>query len=374
MKAAIISLQSTSSKWTAEAMRKYFETVDDLNLKFIEVNIAAQSEVLYQGKPLPQYDCIYVKGSFRYASILRSVTDILSATNTFMPLSGTAFTTGHDKLLTHLRLARYNVPMPRTYISSTTKAAKEVLQKITFPIIMKIPHGTQGKGVMFAESFAAASSMLDTLDALKQPFIIQEYIETGGTDIRAVVIGDKVVASMQRISQSDEKRSNIHAGGSGEPVELDQKTQKIAIDAARAVGASICGVDILKSVKGPLVIEVNLSPGLQGITKATNKNIADAIAKYLADNTKRMLEHGKKDEASKILDTLGISATAVNKVKQTEISKQTSPKENCIVTNIDFRGSRLLLPEIVTKLSQLTEKQEVTITIQSGKVLIELNE
>ncbi len=362
MKAAIISMQSTSSRWTAEAMKKYFDEVDDLNLKDIEVNVAAQCEALYLGKPIQCYDCIYVKGSFRYASILRSITEIMSQKGVYCPIEGKAFTTGHDKFLTHLELAKHNIPMPKTYISPTVFAAKVILKKMSFPVIMKIPHGTQGKGVVFAESYAAASSMLDTLNALKQPFIIQEYIETGGKDVRAIVVGDKVVAGMQRISTPDEKRSNIHAGGSGLPVSISPRAKKIAIDAAKAIGAEICGVDILEGPTGPLVIEVNLSPGLQGITQATEINVADKIAKYLSEMARSSCDKGMKKETNEIMKTLSMENGAKSKSHPTTI-----------ITNLGERGEKLILPPLVSKISGIDDKKEVTVTVEKGKILIEEN-
>src|SRR3989344_1504061 len=186
-KACVISMGSTSSDWTVEAMKKYFIEVDNLYIKNIQISLEAKEpKVFYQGKELPAYDCIYAKGSFRYADLLRSVTSILSK-KCFMPIKASAFTVGHDKLLTQLKLQNEHIPMPKTYISATTSAAKNILQKMSYPIVMKFPKGTHGKGVMFADSYDSASSMLDALTALRQAFLIQEYVETGGVDTRVIV-------------------------------------------------------------------------------------------------------------------------------------------------------------------------------------------
>ena len=353
MKAAVISQGSKSSQWTAEAMKKYFDEVDLVNVKNIEVNLGGEGEVLYRGEPLKQYDCIYAKGSFRYANLLQSITALLYK-NTYLPIQPRAFTIVHNKLLTHLELQKNRIPMPKTYISPTIDAARTILKKINYPIVMKFPAGTQGKGVMFADSYASASSLLDALGALKQPFIIQEFIESGNVDIRVFVVGDKVVASMMRKAQPAELRANIHAGGEGKACELDRQAKKIALDTARALGAEICGVDLLEGPKGPLVIEANISPGLQGITAATKIDIAGKIAKFLADKTKDFVAGKKKIGAEKIL---------------TEKIGKAEAKE--IITTLDFRGERILLPEVISKITKFNERDNYSIKAEKGKLNIE---
>lgn len=357
MKAALISLGSISSQWTLEAMRTYFEEVADILLKNIEINIGVKSaEVLYEGKPLPSFDCIYAKGSFRYATVLRALTNA-SGKESYMPIASESFTLGHDKLLSHLAMQLHRVPMPTTYLSSSIQGAKKILAKVNYPIIMKFPQGTQGKGVMYAESMASASSMLDALTALRQPFLIQEYIETGGVDVRAIVVGDRVVAAMKRKAVVGEKRANIHAGGVGEAYQPDFYTKKIAVETARAIGADICAVDMLEGPKGPLVIEANLSPGLQGITKATGINVADKIARFLFEKAQAFKEKGTKKETHKIMEDLGIE----NMQKKIEE----------IITHLDFRGERILLPKLATNATQLTDKDEIILKLGKGRITIE---
>ena len=356
MKAALMSLGSVSSQWTSQAMRKYFDSVDDIDVRSVEVHLeGGKLEVLYQGKPLPHFECIYAKGSFRYAQTLRSVTTALYKT-TYMPIKPATFTLGHDKLLTHLVLQLDNIPMPNTYIASSTTAAKKILDTINYPIIFKLPSGTGGKGVMYAESFAAASSLLDTLMTLRQPFIIQEYIETSGEDIRVIVAGEKVIASMKRKAVVGEKRANYHSGGVGIPHTVDSYTQKICLQAAKAIGADICAIDILESIKGPLVIEVNLSPGLQLITKTTGIDVADRIAKYLFERTKSIREAGAKKETGEIM-------------KQINVEKKAGEQQ--IVTNLDFRGERILLPKLATDMTQFSSKDEFVLKVSKGKLVIE---
>jgi len=351
MKAAIVSMGSISSKWTAKAMQKYFKKVDMIDIRDLEVSLGGRkAEILYKGDPLPEYDCIYAKGSFRFSNLLRSITTMLRP-KCYMPIASEAFTSGHDKLLTHIKLQRNNVPMPETYVATTAEAAKSLIKKMNCPLIIKMPSGTHGKGVMVADSHESAASMIDALAMLKQPFILQEFIDTGGTDIRAFVVGDKVVGAMKRTAVKGETRSNIHAGGAGKGVILDRKTQKTAIEAAKAMGVEICGVDILESMRGPMVLEINLSPGLQGITKATKIDIADKIAKYLSEKAKQRTQTKKQETSKKVV-------------------REILPEQE-ILAKLDFRGDRILLPEFVSKLTQFDDEKEVTIKAEKGKLEIE---
>ncbi len=347
MKAAVISMGSISSERTVEEMKKLFDSVDHLNVVDLEVSMLGTSaEILYGGKPLKQYDCIYAKGSGRYANLLRAVATVLGP-ECYTPVKPGAFTIGHDKLLAHLKFQVAKVPMPRTWVVSTSEAAKKILKKAPYPVVMKVPSGTHGKGVMLADSYESASSMVDALALLRQPFLIQEYVETGGTDIRAFVIGEEVVAAMKRVAAPDEKRANLHAGGEGKKAELDERTKHVAVQAAKAVGAEICGVDVLQGPRGPVVIEVNLSPGIQGISKATGINVGTQIAKYLFEKTKETLA-AKKGETMK------------------EIVGET--KE--IITKLDFRNERILLPGIVTKLTKFSEQDDVVIEANKGQLKV----
>ena len=358
MKAAIISLGSVSSKWTIESMKNHFDSVDNLNIKYIEITFSGEkAEILYKGEPLPDYDCIFAKGSFRYANVLKTLTVLLGDT-CYMPIQHHAFTIAHDKLLTQLELQKNNIPMPATYMASTIGAARSILERLNYPIVMKFPQGTQGKGVLFAESFASASSILDALSSLRQPFVIQEYVETGGTDVRAFVIGEKVVAAYERKATVKEKRANIHIGGTGEAIDLDDGTKRLAINAAKAIGTEVCGVDILMSHKGPLVIEINISPGLQGVTEYSGIDVAGKIGKYLYEKTREKYDKEHKETADEIL-------SSIDRVDQEE-----QQEEGNLITTLDFRGSRVLLPEFITKAAQLKDNNNYEFSAKKGEVSI----
>ncbi len=361
MRGGLISLGSTSSEWTAQAMEKYFDEVDMIYIKKLELNFSGEdAEILYEGEPLKDYDCIYAKGSFRYAPLLRSITSLMKD-SCYFPIQPEAFTTVNDKLLTQLELQKHGIPMPQTYLASTVSEGKNILEKVNYPIIMKFPKGTHGKGVMFAETPTSARSMLDALSAMKQPFLIQEFIETrrdmdeGGSDIRAIVVGDEVVAAMRRQADSDEFRANLHSGGKGEEVDLDPYTEKIAVKVAKAMGTDIAGIDLLESVKGPVVIESNYSPGLQGITKVTGVDVADKIAQYLYKKAKERTEVKKRKKHDEIMS---------------EINQDKGEKQK-FITDLDFRGVRILLPEIVTKITGFEDGDNYEITAEDDKLVIE---
>jgi ribosomal protein S6--L-glutamate ligase len=354
MRAAVISLGSKSSLWTIQELEKYFDVVDNINLKHIEVCLGGADSILYNGKPLPKYDCIYAKGSFRYAQVLRAITQELSD-HTYMPISHNAFTTVHDKFLTQLILQKQGIPMPKTYLAASVEAGKQLLEKMNYPIIIKVLQGTQGKGVVFADSHAAASSILDTMD--KQPFLIQEYVDTGGRDTRIIVAGDNIIGAMVRKAKANEERANVHAGGSTEVWNINDESARVAIKTCRALNIEVGAVDLLEGIKGPVVIEANLSPGLQGITAATGENIAGKIAKYLYEKTVEFLKEREPQKTEKLFEELGI---------ESDVKNSNGIKE--IITNLSFRGDKIILPEIVNKIAKFKESDEFAVKIENGKV------
>ena len=270
-----------------------------------------------------------------------------------MPLSAGSFTIGHDKFLTQLSMQKYNVNMPKTYLAGNTSNAKEILKNIHFPAIIKIPSGTHGKGVMFADSMQSAKSLLDTMDVFKQPLIIQEYIETNATDVRALVVGDKVVGCMKRKAAKDELRANIHMGGVGKRYNLNEDGEKMAIRAAKAVKAEVCAIDILESGKQHYIIEVNVSPGIQGLTNATGKDIAGEIAKFLFERTsewKKEHVNGKFKEMVKEFD---------------------DKDEKEISTKLDIKAGIIKLPAEVNKAAGLGVEDSVNIKVRKGKIVVE---
>jgi len=183
-------------------------------------------------------------------------------------------------------LIKKGVPVPKTFLM-TNYRVKEVLDHFTLPVIIKILEGTHGNGVILAETYPSALSTMEALRTAKVKFIVQEYIsESKGADLRVIVIDGQVVAAMKRQSQSNDFRSNLHRGGSSKNSTLTPKEHKVALQAAKALKLGVCGVDILQSNRGPLVLEVNSTPGLEGIEKTTGVNVSEKIITYIERNKK----------------------------------------------------------------------------------------
>lgn len=197
-----------------------------------------------------------------------------------------AIARSRDKLRASQILARKGVGIPVTGFSHVTKMTEDLVNLVGgAPLVIKLLEGTQGKGVILAETQNAAQSVIEAFRELDEYLLVQEFIaEAKGCDIRCFVIGDKVVASMMRRAKDGEFRSNLHRGGKAEAVILSKKEKDTALGAAKALGLNVAGVDIIRSNRGPLVLEVNSSPGLEGIERATQKDVASMIVKYIEEN------------------------------------------------------------------------------------------
>lgn len=198
-------------------------------------------------------------------------------------------TRARNKVRTLQIMARKRIPIPETLFSVNPDNIEEQIKILGgTPVIIKLQEGTQGLGVILAETKKSAKSIIDTFYKMNTSILLQKYIEeSNGEDIRIFVVGNKIVASMKRSSALGEFRSNVHRGGNTEAIEPTTKEQFIALNAVKYLGLGVAGVDIIRSKKGPLLIEVNASPGLQGIEAATGVNIAKEIIKFVEKNAKR---------------------------------------------------------------------------------------
>ncbi len=199
-----------------------------------------------------------------------------------------AITRSRDKLRAHQSLAKHGLGLPATAFAHHPDAVDDVIRMVGGPpLIVKLLEGTQGVGVVLCETRKAAQSVIQAFRGMKAYLLVQEFIkEAAGRDVRCLVVGDKVVAAMVRQGPDGEFRSNLHRGGSATATKISPAERKTAVQAAKALGLRVAGVDILRSDRGPLVLEVNSSPGLEGIERATGKDIADLIVAYVEKHAK----------------------------------------------------------------------------------------
>ncbi len=200
-----------------------------------------------------------------------------------------AITRSRDKLRAHQLLARKGVGQPITSYAHNADATEDLIKSVGgAPLVVKIIESTQGNGVVLAETQKAAESLITAFRGLHANFLVQEFIkEAGGADIRCFVVGDKVIAAMERKAQAGEFRSNLHRGGTAKVIKLKPEERQLAVKAARVMGLDVAGVDILRSAHGPLVIEVNSSPGLEGIEISTGKDVAGAIIEHIEKDSQK---------------------------------------------------------------------------------------
>lgn len=201
----------------------------------------------------------------------------------FSAVKSRGLTDSRDKLRSLQLLSKSGIGMPKTVFTNYSKNVENVIESVGgAPVVIKLLEGTQGLGVVLAENKKAATSVLEAFNGLKARVIVQEFIkESGGADIRAFVVDGKVVGAMKRQGKPGEFRSNLHRGGSAEVIKLTSDEEETAVKAAKALNLGVAGVDMLQSNRGPLVLEVNSSPGIEGIEKATHHDIAGEIIAYL---------------------------------------------------------------------------------------------
>ncbi|WP_452597039.1 30S ribosomal protein S6--L-glutamate ligase [Pontimicrobium sp. MEBiC01747] len=208
--------------------------------------------------------------------------------NVFTTVTSDSILRSRDKLKSLQRLSKAGIGMPKTVFTNYSRDAKEVIKYVGgAPVIIKLLEGTQGLGVVLAETKSAAESVLEAFNGLQARVIVQEFIkEANGADLRALIVDGQVVGAMKRQGKEGEFRSNLHRGGSANIIKLSHEELKLAIQAAKALKLPVCGVDMLQSSRGPLLLEVNSTPGLEGIEKATGRNIAKNIIAFIEKNTK----------------------------------------------------------------------------------------
>ncbi len=271
----------------AAAARRAGHGVSYLNPTRCTIDLSQNgATVLYNGeKIVQQMDCIVPRIG---ASITRHGLTILrqfQAAGIPVLNHSNGIAASRDKLRSLQRFASSELPIPRTAYARGASDLHHCIKNVGGPpVVLKLLQGTQGVGVMRCDTVASAESVIDVLARLHQPIIVQEYIsEANGSDIRAIVVGGRVVATMRRTGRGDDFRSNIHRGGVGEAVSLEPDVERICVQACEVLGLRFAGVDLIESDDGPLLMEVNSSPGLEGIEKATGIDIAAEVIKDIEE-------------------------------------------------------------------------------------------
>ena len=239
--------------------------------------------IRHQGSPLPKIDLIINRPGYVEEPSLHAVTTDALAAAGYKIINGQKLGASKNKLTQHLLLAQAGLPLPRFAIARRPEQALQAAKMIGFPVIVKVAFGTHGKGVFFAADIETLSPIVDYLTIRDgNPVIIEEFIaEAERKDLRAFVVGDQVIAAMERSARADDVRANASLGGVGAAVTLSEQEKQTAIQAAQAFDLTIAGVDMLRSDRGPLVMEVNGNPGSEELERATGIDVAGAIIEYL---------------------------------------------------------------------------------------------
>ena len=292
MKIGILSRDANlySTRRLVEASRKNGHEVHVID--HLKCNILIEKEepqLYYIDRYLEGYDAVIPRIGASVTFYGTAVVRQFEMMGVFTCVKSRGLTDSRDKLRSLQLLSKSGIGMPKTVFTNYSKNVESIIESAGgVPVVIKLLEGTQGLGVVLADGKKAASSVLEAFNGLKARVIVQEFIkESGGADIRAFVVDGKVVGAMKRQGKQGEFRSNLHRGGSAEIINLSKEEEETAIKSAKALNLGVAGVDMLQSNRGPLVLEVNSSPGIEGIEKATHYDIAGEIIAYLERNVNK---------------------------------------------------------------------------------------
>jgi ribosomal protein S6--L-glutamate ligase len=253
---------------------------------YMNINSLA-STVHYDGRALPYFDAVIPRIGSTITAYGTAVVRQFEMTGGFCLNPATAITNSRDKLLAHQLMAMSRLPMPITAFASSPHDTDDLIQMVGGPpLIVKLLYSSQGKGVVLAENKKSAQSVIDAFRNADANFLVQQFVaDAAGQDLRCIILDGKVIATMRRQAPSDDFRANLHKGGTAHTVKITSEERKMAVKAARIMGLKFAGVDILRSAEGPLLLEVNSSPGLEGIEKTTGIDIAGHVMDYIESRT-----------------------------------------------------------------------------------------
>lgn len=288
MKIAILSRgpRLYSTKRLRQACKERGHDVKVLNSLDFSIDVEkGYPDLIYKNRRLPNYDAVIPRIGASITFFGTSIVRQFEQMGVCCLNSSLGITASRDKLFSIQLLARHNLGIPHTLFVRNRDAIVPGIEKIGgAPVVIKLLEGTQGIGVILAETNSVAEAIVETMQSTKQNVLVQKFIaESKGKDIRAIVAGNKVIAAMRRTAKGDEFRSNVHRGAKVEPIQLDKTYEETAIRAAQLMGLNVAGVDMLEGKSGPKIMEINSSPGLEGIEKATKIDVAGAIVEYLEE-------------------------------------------------------------------------------------------
>lgn len=286
MKLAMLARNATlySHRRIVEAAKARGHDIDVINTLQVHMNITSSRPVLrHGGKTLPVYDAIIPRIGASVTHYGLAVLRQFEIQGVFPLNESVAIGRSRDKLRALQLLAREGIGLPVTAFAHGPRKAEDVIKEVGgVPCVIKLLEGTQGMGVILAETVASAKSIIEAFSAANINILVQEYIrEAAGSDVRALVVGGEVVAAMKRTGRSGDFRSNLHRGGKAESIKLNEEERRTAVRSAEILGLNVCGVDMLRAKRGPVVIEVNSSPGIEGMELATGVDVAAAIIQFL---------------------------------------------------------------------------------------------
>jgi ribosomal protein S6--L-glutamate ligase len=286
MRIVILSRQASlySTRALVETARGRGHAADVLDTLQFDIVVSRRTpELLYQGRPVGTVDAVIPRIGASITHFGLAVVRQFEMMGVYCLNESQAIARSRDKLRSLQLLSRHDIGLPPTIYTRQADHVPACIERVEGPpVVVKLLEGTQGIGVVLAESVATASSVIEAFHGLEQNILIQKFIrEANGSDIRALVVGRKVVAAMRRQAVAGEFRSNIHRGGTARKVRLPADYRKTALAAARALGLTVAGVDLIESKEGPMVMEVNSSPGLEGIQKTTGVDVAAAVIEHI---------------------------------------------------------------------------------------------
>ena len=290
--------QLYSHRRLVEAAQARGHTIDIVNTLGVHVNITSNRSVLkYGGRALAHYDAVIPRIGASVTHYGLAVLRQFEMLGIFPLNESVAIGRSRDKLRALQLLARAGIGLPATAFAHGPRKAEAVIAEVGgAPVVIKLVEGTQGMGVILAETEASARSIIEAFSAANVNILVQEYIrEATGTDVRALVIGGQVAAAMQRKGKEGDFRANLHRGGTAVEAHLSEEERRTAVEAAGVLGLNVCGVDMLRSNRGPVVLEVNSSPGLEGIEQVTRRNLAGEIIAFLEQSAR----HGNTETRGK---------------------------------------------------------------------------